>query len=553
MSFFANFLSGASGLVSFASNTISSIQNAGASIESLAGNIGNALAKIPSEIVSAISNVGQGILYGLSIIGSFFQTAFHDLSSALYGGLQRIEHAFNYIGKSLYSMGVYLADQIVQATQWLRKGAIDVVNTIVNIFLQIGQAVLPLVVDFINFSSEVYNGLVKFGQDIMNFFSSLASDFTPITGFFENAFGQLVDLPQLPVNLAKQEASRVASAFPKVVGFNTSMEIIKSISRYIGAETSLKRMVGKALLGPFLGSLGGVITELIMQAFYPQTTTSSVYQANIQKSVPNPTTPLSTSLSLPSSSTNKTIQPPSITTSEPEPVPPSTTMPTGSQVIAVTIDDAMNMLTQITSAYEGGVQIANLQQSLVDNLGISASIVPSLLGLYSLVASDSTSPTLTIESLIGQESPSDILSMNVDVNVSLIDLPQGLYICQQLSTNEQTQYTSPSTVSDTIAVDYSTCLPLTGGAFDQVNGEIFTEPVPSDNAIQDQVSNTIQYGVVPSQNATQDQVSNTINYGLPNLVGITPGTTYTVGNYSTIIIDAEQFNLDIEISGGGYA
>ena len=510
MSFISNLLNSASGVASFFSNTAGNIANVGKSIESLAGNVANFISKIPSELLSAITSVGQGIVYGLGIIGSFFSTAFHDLSSAIYAGLQRIESAFQYVGKALYNVGVYMAEKLVEGVQWFRKGLLDLGNLVWNALVTLAQALAPVFNDIVEVGYSLYNALAGFGADIVNFFSSLASDFTPVSNFFNSIYQQLADLPNLPINIAKQEATRLGTAFPRVVGYNVALETLKNFSRATAFSSGIKGMLAKGILGPFVSMLAGILTETALQSFYPDVSSTGVATHNISKSVPNATTPLNTSVSL----TQQQPQSVSISGSLPsasEPVPPTPGQLKGGTVIAVTVSDAMNMLTQITNSYYGGIILSNLQQSLTDNLNVSAVIVPKLLGLYQLLIQDSTSPTSTAESAISSENLSDEVQISAILNAFGITLPQGFYICGTIPP-EQTSVSGTS-YTDVLNVDYQSCFPLSGGSFDQVNVYTYPYPVSSEGTQQDTVSVTATQGVVPSQDTQQDTVSVTVSQG----------------------------------------
>ncbi|MEM0195774.1 MAG: hypothetical protein QXJ24_05615 [Thermoplasmatales archaeon] len=497
MSFISNLLNSASGVSSFFANTAGNIANVGKSIESLASNVANFISQIPSELLSAITSVGQGIVYGLGIIGSFFSTAFHDLSSAIYAGLQRIESAFQYVGKALYNVGIYMAEKLVEGVQWFRKGLLDLGNLVWNALVTLAQALAPVLNDIVEVGYSLYNALASFGADIVNFFSSLASDFTPVSNFFNSIYQQLADLPNLPINIAKQEATRLGTAFPRVVGYNVALETLKNFSRATAFSSGIKGMLAKGLLGPFVSMLAGILTETALQSFYPDVSSTGVATHNISKSVPNATTPLNTSVSL----TPQQPQSVSISgslSSVPEPVPPTPGQLKGGTVIAVTVSDAMNMLTQITKSYYGGVVLSNLQQSLTDNLNISAVIVPKLLGLYQLMVQDSTSPISFAESALSSQTVNDEVQIDTVINAFGITLPQGFYICATIPP-EQTSVSGTS-YTDVLNVDYESCYPLAGGAFDQVNAYVYSYFVPSENTQQDTVSISASPGLIITSN-----------------------------------------------------
>ncbi len=462
---FAPITSAFSGLINFGSDISSGITNVTHSVTYGLGELVNFIQSIPGDVMTALQNLGFAIWHALQSVGGFLYAGFHDIASAVIGGLNEIRKGFTYIGESLVNFGnalrqdlINLAGTVVQAFTIVGQLFVDVWNDL----KKIGEVIWNVLI-------TVWNGLVAFGNDVVN---SIIGAFN-LVGQVTNIPSLVSDIPSLVTGLTKQEASRVAGAFPRVVGFNVAMETMKGKTK----KGNLSFM--DAFLLPIKSAILGTVTEAIMQSFYPEISKVQQYVYNTSKTPPAISTPSVSQTNnqpLPSQVFGQTSL--SGTPTTPTPTQFETTPPT---VIGVGIEEQLCMGQSITcttisgsiASNVGGYNVGEWILTFSDTFGISANVLLQLLRTQGVLVEDEISPTIEASTQLQGFTPSDQVTLSMTTSVNIASLPPPLQFCTS-SYQPASTVVSDETATDELSVYVEYCVPIYTMAIDNfsVNGAV---------------------------------------------------------------------------------
>jgi len=326
----------------------------------------------------------------------------------------------------------------------------------------------------------------------------------------------------LPFNLLTQEASKIATAFDNVLDFNVFMETLKSGIRdaFNAWNLPLSRRILLMLASPILGAVGGMISKIIFNSFYPNAKAPTVFHAPQYNTTP-PSVTLHTLQHTPPAPTAQyspsTPSAPAIPPSQPTVGTVDSHTP---KVISVSVFDLITIGQSSVFTTYGIQKLVSQVQYLADELGLDDKVVWSIMPTVIVQDTDSISPTVLAEVFSYTVPVQNIVRINASASVGQLVLPPGDTICKPLTASTTTStYGSnynETTVND-IAVDYSYCFNVTGSQFSLMLGtKYFGNNLPSSvlyplPAPEKVAGSVASFGLPPSillQNATYTMVDN---------------------------------------------
>ncbi len=443
-----------SGLVNLGSDISLGFGNLVSAIGYGLENFAKAIASIPSDILNALNSLGVALWHALQSVGAFLYAGFHDIASGVMGGLNEIRKGFTYIGESL----IKFADAFRQ--DLINFGAVigQLFTSFGNIFVSIWNDLKFIGSVIYNALVQIWNALVAFANDVANLIINAFSTVSSVLNI-----PQLIsDIPQLVTGFAKQESTRLAGAFPRVTGFNVTLEAMKRKLQ----RGDLK--FTDVILYPIKSAILGAVVESIMQSFYPEISNVSQYQYNTQKTVPQLTSSsVSSTQHQPLSGATQT-QTPQITPPSIPPVTPfSLVQPS---VIGVKVEDVLAIGTQTSGTIAvtisgniesnvGGYTVSQLVQTFSDTFGISANLIATLLQTLGVSIADSLQPTIYGQTFQQGFTPIDAITLDYVVSVGILQLPPPLQLCTQKYVPTSTIISGES-ATDQLSVYVQECVPI---------------------------------------------------------------------------------------------
>ena len=399
-------LSVVSGALHAVTNPVSDITNAFNGIQQTFGSFIKTLQSIPSDIrnffssiVTAVERFGAWVYGAFSTLGDKVSQMLSPLAHALHRGIDIIVDFINGIVTQIttFVTGVvgFISSELTGLHTWLSS----IVNKVET------------------FLSDAFNDFVTGATFVANVIGDIQYMFNDVVSFIGTNYGNLVTdtlgilnyhNDSLPFNLLTQEASKIATAFDNILDFNVFMETLKSGIRdaFNAWNLPLSSRVLLMLASPILGAVGGMISKIIFNSFYPNAKPTTVFHAPQYNTTP-PSVTLHTLQQTPPTPTAQyspsTPSPPVIPPSQPSISNVGSHTPT---VISIGVFDLMSIGQSNVFVTYGVQQLASQVQYLVDELTIDDSVVWS---------SSTTTP-----SIASQTPPANPPNMGdmVRVNVS---------------------------------------------------------------------------------------------------------------------------------------
>jgi hypothetical protein len=547
-------LSVISGALHAVTNPIGDITNTFNGIQQTFGCFIKTLQSIPSDIQNFFSSIAGGIVTAFERFGAWVYGAFATLGDKVSQMLSPLAHALH--------RGI---DIIVDFINGIVTNIVTFVTGVVGFIsseLTGLHTWLSCIVKKVEtFLSNVFNDFVQGATFVSNIIGDIECMFNDVISFISTNYGNLVNdtlgilnyhNDSLPFNLLTQEASKIATAFDNVLDFNVFMETLKSGIRdaFNAWNLPLSRRILLMLASPILGAVGGMISKIIFNSFYPNAKPSTVFHAPQYNTTP-PSVTLHTLQQTPSTPTAQytpsTPSAPSIPPSQPSISNVGSHTP---KVISVGVFDLMTIGQSSVFTTYGIQKLVSQVQYLSDELGLDDQVVWSIMPTVIVQDTDSVSPTALAEVLSYAVPVQNVVEINASASVGRLVLPPGESICKPLTTPQST-YTYGDTATNDISVEYSYCFDVTGSQFSLVLGtQYFGNNLP--NAIlyplpaPEKVAGTYSFGNnVPSSalypSPTPDKVSGSVaSFGsLPP--AFLQNATYTMaGNYIFMIYYATK-------------
>jgi len=462
-------------------------------IESIGSAIGSAFGSVANDVTGGLSSIANFFQQLPSDIANFFQQVAgailgfaHTFGGYIWNGLQAIAHGLATVMAPVERAFEGFGSAVLGAwrTIWndLKAFASNVVNFFVSIFNGIITAVQTVFNDIKNIMTNAYNFLVTVVSDMYAMFTTVANFFLDMPTFFQNASnflnslftdpGNQPNLLTMIPNIIASEVSRVAGAFPAVIGFNTYMEllpkIVYGIANYPIFGRGLGGLLGKALLligSPFLTAMISMMTETLMQSFFsPTQTTQTIPRPSQPQLQPPQNLP---SVQLPQRSANTAsvsdLQAPQMPALTPTQVEVQLERP---NVTGVFVEDVIGMGTPgggSAKLVSGYVVFQNAVQEFEDVFEIVPNFLMKLVesSQYEFSQDMTVDIALTIlENIYQIQQTIDIVPA---VDATAIILPPNISICNPNNVPQPSESINVSSsdidASATMQVEESLCIP----------------------------------------------------------------------------------------------
>jgi hypothetical protein len=565
LGFGQSFLSGLSSVSSGLTSSISGIVN---DINGAFANFSNFFQQLPSQIQSFFQTVAGALIAFGHTFGSYILSGLQWVGNAISSAMVPIERGLNTLGSMILN---------ALTTLWndLKAFASYVYNAITSSLSGVFGVVQGLINDIKDTAVTMYNFLVNVLNDaygaftyIFNTFFNLPQFFSQVSEFFNSLFGGSggSNLLNVVPNIIASEASRVASAFPDVVAYNTFMEMMPKIiygianSPYFG--NGIQGAFSKAMLmmaSPVLSAFVAMFTKSFMQnLFTPTQTTQTVSRPSTPQVQPFTSSP---SVQLPQRSASTTavsdvgqLQLPSLTA---EQIELEIERP---NVTGVFVEDVIGLGTPgggTAQLVQGFVNFQNAVQKFEDAFEIIPNFFMKLLtSLQTELSQDMTvNVTLTIlENIFQATSTVEVLP---SVDATAIILPYGITFCNPNNAPQPTESSSMSSnqvnVNASVQIEEGMCIPpfnlLTDGLYTTYGILNEMEPTISDLLL----GNTQITNSMTSSQMLSDSVSVSVSFqsSPPSTETITYYTPVDVAN--TYVIQVQQAyyygQLNYNVSG----
>jgi len=276
-----------SGLSSVATGVTSDVISVANGINNAFTVLSQLIQQLPADLSNFFQSIGGALVGFGHTIGTYIWDGMQRIASSLSSLMAPVERGFETIGSTIMN---------ALTTLWndLKTFASDIFNTVYNAISGVISFVQPVFNDVKNVMVGAYNFLSTVVSDIYSMFVNIGNFFLDMPSFFQNiinflnpifkdTLGQSNLLTIIP-NAIASEVSRIAGAFPLVIGYNTYMEllpkIVYGIANYPLYGSGLKGLLGKALLlmgSPFLTAIISSMTQSLIQSFFtPAQTTQPI-------------------------------------------------------------------------------------------------------------------------------------------------------------------------------------------------------------------------------------------------------------------------------------
>lgn len=471
LGFGQSFLSGLSSISSGLTSSVSGIVN---DINGAFANFSNFFQQLPSQIQSFFQTVAGALIAFGHTFGSYILSGLQWIGNAISSAMVPIERGLNTLGSMILNALTALWND-------LKAFASYVYNAITSSLLGVIGVVQGLINDIKDTAVTMYNFLVNVLNDaysaftyIFNAFFNLPQFFSQVSEFFNSLFGGSggSNLLNVVPNIIASEASRIASALPDVVAYNTFMEMMPKMvygianSPYFG--NGIQGAFSKALLmmaSPVLSAFVAMFTRSFMQnLFTPTQTTQTVSRPSTPQVQPFTASP---SAQLPQRSATTTtvsdvgqLQMPSLTT---EQIQLEIERP---NVTGVFVEDVIGLGTPgggSAQLVQGFVNFQNAVQQFEDAFEIIPNFFMKLLpSLQSEFTQNMTvNVALTILENIFQAT--DTVDVLPSVDSTAIILPYGITFCNPNNAPQPTESSSVSSnqvnVNASVQIEEGMCIP----------------------------------------------------------------------------------------------
>jgi len=275
-----------SGLSSISSGIVSSLSSIASDINNSIGILSNFFQQLPSNIQSFFQTVAGALIAFGHTFGTYILNGLQWIGNAISSAMVPVERGLGTLGSAILN---------ALTTLWndLKAFASDVYNWVMSAISNVVGVVQGIINDLKNTAVNAYNFLANIVNDIYIAFTyvynaifNLPQFFGYVAEYFNSLFGGSggSNLLNVVPNIIASEASRVASALPDVVAYNTFMEMMPKMvygianSPYFGND--IQGVFSKAMLmmmSPILSGFIAMLTKSFMDnLFTPARTTQTV-------------------------------------------------------------------------------------------------------------------------------------------------------------------------------------------------------------------------------------------------------------------------------------
>ena len=477
ISFGQSIINGVSHVFSGISSTLTSLPS---TIGNAVQDIANALLSIPSDIVSFFSQLGASIVFAFHIFANYLYQGINDIAGAFHSFAVNIKKGIDNIAKTFEDIGVNIYSAF---------------STVYNFFVNLIGGIINYLHPIVEFFTNLFNGIQSTINTLINIAMDLPTFFNMATNFFEQLFtGALLDIANLPSYLAKQEASRLATAIDDITQWNIftllTPRVMEGIAKAPIYGDPLKSLFSKTLgviLSPIATLIASQIAKSIIGTAFSNVKTSQPQPYNVKSTLPSIQPP---SLTLPSIPGVSTPSKPSLQAQTP-PQYSQTFKP--AHTLSIHVKDVMQLLVNSVGLRYGGYNLAQMFTSVIESFIITAEYLPVPLTPLLAEVTDLFESYLTMSYAENVSPITDNVNVQVLATAEEIVLPPNEQLCLP-QTPSPTGY-SGETLTDTVYVNYQLCIPFSAFAYNLVTvlaEQVVPPPLPSGLLQNVNVSSTQQ-------------------------------------------------------------
>jgi len=530
-----------SGISSIATGVTSNVVSVANGINNAFTVLAQFVQQLPTDLLDFFQSIGGALISFGHAFGTYIWDGMQRIASSLSSLMAPVERGLETIGSVIMN---------ALATLWndLKSFASNIFNTVYSAISNVISFIQPVFNDIKNLMVGAYNFLTTVVSDIYTIFTTLVNFFLDMPTFFGNIASFLNSLFTDPGNqpnlltmipgIISSEVSRIASAMPEVVAYNSYMkllpEIVKGISSFpVFGNSSTNifgSILGKALLligSPFLTAIISSITQSIMESFFSSTKTTQTIPRPSQPQVQKPQNLPSTQLPQRSTSTSAVsdlpqLQLPNLTAEEIELQleRPNTT--------GVFIEDVIGMGTPgggTAKLVLGYVNFQNALQEFQDVFQIVPNFFMKLIESSQFEFSQNMTVDISLTLLENIYQIQQTIEIVPSVDATAIILPPDIAFCnpnnvpQPSETVQVSSTSNPPTINanTTVLIEENLCIPPYDLLADTIQ-ELFGVISGILSNISDAIVETIQFQFgIQYQTNLSDAITEAIQFlfGLP--------------------------------------
>jgi hypothetical protein len=551
-----------SGISSIASGVVSDVTSVAGGVNNAFTVLAEFVQQLPSDLLNFFQSIGGALIGFGHAFGTYIWDGMQRIASSLSSLMAPVERGLETIGSAIMN---------ALATLWndLKSFASNIFNTVYSAISGIISFIQPVFNDVKNVMIGAYNFLSTVVSDIYSIFTTIANFFLDMPTFFQNIASFLNNLftdpgnqPNLLTmipNIIAGEVSRIAGAFPKVVGYNTYMELlpkmISGIANFPIFGKGFGGLIGKALLllgSPFLTAIISTITETLIQSFFSPTQTTQTIPRPSQPQIQTPQNLPSTKLPQRSTSTSSVsdlpqLQLPSLTAEEIELEleRPNTT--------GVFVEDVIGMGTAgggTAKLVSGYVNFQNALQEFQDVFQIVPNFFMKLIESSQFEFSQNMTVDISLTLLENIYQIQQTIEIVPSVDATAIILPPDIAFCNPNNVPQpnETVYISssnnPPTINanSTVLIQENLCIPPYDLLADTIQ-ELFGVISGILSNISDAIAETIQFQFgIQYQTNLSDAITEAIQFlfGIPFSTSLTDNVSLLL-QFTATVPPSESF------------
>jgi len=543
-----------SGISSIATGVTSDVVSVANGINNAFTVLAQFVQQLPTDLLDFFQSIGGALISFGHAFGTYIWDGMQRIASSLSSLMAPVERGLETIGSAIMN---------ALATLWndLKAFASNIFNTVYSAISNVISFIQPVFNDIKNLMVGAYNFLTTIVSDIYAIFTTLANFLLDMPTFFSNIAsflnslftdpGNQPNLLTMIPNVIAGEVSRIAGAFPSVIGYNTYMELLPKIVSGISSFPIFGNssrgvfggILGKALLlvgSPFLTAIISSMTQSIMESFFSSTKTTQTIPRPSQPQIQTPQNLPSTQLPQRSTSTSAVsdlpqLQLPSLTAEEIELQleRPNTT--------GVFVEDVIGMGTPgggSAKLVSGYVNFQNALQEFQDVFQIVPNFFMKLIESSQFEFTQNMTVDISLTLLENIYQVQQTIEIVPSVDATAIILPPDIAFCNpnnvpQPSESVQVSSSSnPPTInaSTTVLVEENLCIPPYDLLADTLQ-ELFGVISGILSNISDEIVETIQFQFgIQYQTNLSDAITEAIQflYGIPFSTSLTDNVSLQI-------------------------
>jgi hypothetical protein len=565
LGFGQSFLSGLSSISSGLTSSVSGIVN---DINGAFANFSNFFQQLPSQIQSFFQTVAGALIAFGHTFGSYILSGLQWIGNAISSAIVPIERGLNTLGSMILNALTALWNDLKAFASYVYNAMMSSLSGVIGVVQELINDIKDTTVTMYNFLVNVLNDAYSAFTYIFNAFFNLPQFFSQVSEFFNSLFGGSggSNLLNVVPNIIASEASRIASALPDVVAYNTFMEMMPKMvygianSPYFG--NGIQGAFSKALLmmaSPVLSAFVAMFTRSFMQnLFTPTQTTQTVSRPSTPQVQPFTASP---SAQLPHRSATTTtvsdvgqLQMPSLTT---EQIQLEIERP---NVTGVFVEDVIGLGTPgggSAQLVQGFVNFQNTVQQFEDAFEIIPNFFMELLPSLQSEFTQNMTVNVALTILENIFRATDTVDVLPSVDATAIILPYGITFCNPNNAPQPTESSSVSSnqvnVNASVQIEEGMCIPpfnlLADGL--SVTYGILNEMEPT---IADELlGNTQITNSMTSSQMLTDSISASVSFqsSPPSTETITYYTPVDVANTYVIQVQQAYYSGQLNYSVSG--